>query len=33
MDNIIDNKMLNSLKMNGHFDFGFERIMKVENKS
>lgn len=32
MNNILDNKMLDSLKNNGYFDFGFERIIRVEKK-
>ena len=31
MNNIIDSSMLDSLKTNGYFDFGFERIIKIEN--
>jgi len=29
MNNVIDDKMILSLKNNGYFDFGFERMMKV----
>lgn len=29
MNNVIDDKMISSLKNNGYFDFGFERMMKV----
>ena len=31
MNNIIDSSMLDSLKTNGYFNFGFERIIKIEN--
>lgn len=32
MNNILDERMLESLKMNGYFDFGFERIMRIRNQ-
>lgn len=32
VNNILDANMLNCLKTNGYFDFGFERIIRVESK-
>ena len=32
MNNILNNDMMDSLKTNRYFDFGFERIMRVESK-